>query len=40
MDKSLLNQHKQNNHNTDKSQESQFNGEANPDEIKDLNIGY
>ena len=35
---SLLDQHKHDDYNTNKSQDSQSNGEANPDEMEDLNI--
>ena len=37
-DSSLSNQHKHDNYDTNKSQNSQSNGEADPDKIEDLNI--
>ncbi len=40
MDNGLLDQHEQDDYDTDESQDSQSNGEANPDEMEDLNIGY
>lgn len=40
IDKNLLDQPKYNNHNSNKSKDSQFNVEANSDEIKELNISY
>ncbi len=39
MDNSLSDKHKQDDYITDESQDSQSNGEANLDEMKDLNIG-
>ena len=39
MDGNLLDQHEHDDYNTDKSQDSQSNGEANPDKMEDLNIG-
>ena len=35
----LLDQYKHDNYNTNKSQDSQSNSKANPDKIKNLNIG-
>ncbi len=40
MNNGSLDQHKQNDYDTDELQDSQYNGEANPDEMEDLNIGY
>lgn len=39
MNSNLLDQHKYDDHDINKLQDSQSNSEANPDEIKDLNIG-
>ena len=39
MDSSLSDQHEHDDHDIDESQNSQSNGEANPDEMEDLNIG-
>lgn len=38
MDSSLSDKHKHNDYNINESQDSQFDSEANLDEIKDLNI--
>ncbi len=40
MDNNLSDQHEQDDYNTDESQDSQSNGEASPDKMEDLNIGY
>ncbi len=40
MDNGSLDQYKQDDYDTDESQDSQSNGEADPDEMEDLNIGY
>ncbi len=40
MDNGSSNQHEQDDYNIDESQNSQSNGEADPDNMEDLNIGY
>ncbi len=40
MDNDSSDQHEQDYYDTDESQDSQSHGEANPDEMEDLNIGY
>ncbi len=40
MDNGSLDQHEQDDYDTDESQDSQSNGEADPDEMEDLNIGF
>ncbi len=40
MDNGSLDQHEQDDYDTNESQDSQSNGEANPNEMDDLNIGY
>lgn len=39
IDSGLSNQHKHNDHNTNKLQDYQFNSKADPDKIENLNIG-
>ncbi len=40
MDNDLSDQHEQDYYDTDESQDSHSHGEADPDEMEDLNIGY
>ncbi len=40
IDNGLSGQHDEDDYDTNESQDSQSNGEANPDEIEDLNIDY
>ncbi len=40
MDNGLSDQYKQDDYDTDESQDNQSNGDADPDEMEDLNIGY
>ncbi len=40
IDNGSSDQHEQDDYDTDESQNSQSNGEADPDEMEDLNIGY
>ncbi len=40
MDNGLSDQHEHDDYYTDESQDSQSNGEADPDEMEDRNIGY